>query len=64
MPDRDKDKVFFWWNSRTKVVERGPISKALDRVGPFETEQQAKDAERILAERAARWRAEDDSEQA
>lgn len=59
---KDHDQIFFWWNTRTKAVERGPKSKALERVGPFETEAEARNAEKMLAERAARWLAEEEAE--
>ena len=58
----NSDENFYWWNSRLKVVEVGPVSKALDRVGPFKTRAEAERAEQILAERAAAWREQEERE--
>ncbi|MFM6963623.1 MAG: SPOR domain-containing protein [Micrococcales bacterium] len=49
------DKVEYWFNMKTKTVEVGKQSAALYRVGPFETEAEAKAAESLLAERAQAW---------
>jgi hypothetical protein len=52
----DSDSTEYWWyNIRTRRVEFGLQSKSLDRVGPFETEEQAKNAPQLIAERAAKW---------
>ena len=52
----DSDSTEYWWyNIRTRRVEFGLQSKSLDRVGPFETEDQAKNAPQLIAERAAKW---------
>ncbi len=52
----------WWYNSRTHQVERGKISNALDRVGPFATEEEARRAPEKLRENAARWAAEEAAE--
>ena len=42
----------YWFNTKTKMVEEGPKSLGLDRIGPFESYQQALRAEEIVRERA------------
>jgi hypothetical protein len=45
----------YWFNVKTKQVEFGLKSSSLDRIGPFETQQQAANAEEIVRSRASRW---------
>ena len=45
----------YWFNVKTKQVEFGLKSSSLDRIGPFETEQQAANAEEIVRSRASKW---------
>ena len=45
----------YWFNVKTKQVEFGLKSSSLDRIGPFETQQQASNAEEIVRSRASRW---------
>lgn len=52
----------WWYNSRTGQVEEGPQSLAADRIGPFETREEAERAPEIVAERAREWAAEDAAE--
>jgi hypothetical protein len=52
----------YWFNLKTKQVEVGKQSAAIYRVGPFATRQEAEQAEKLLAERAAAWRKEDSAE--
>lgn len=51
----------FWWNSRTGQVEEGKQSLSIERVGPFETREEAERATEIIAERAKKWVEEEDS---
>jgi hypothetical protein len=51
----------FWFNTKTKQVEVGPQSLSIDRVGPFNTYEDAVRAEEIIAQRARKI-AEEDSE--
>lgn len=55
-------KEQFWWNSRTGEVEQGKQSLSLERVGPFDTREEALRANEILAERAKQWAEEDEAE--
>jgi len=60
MPRPQKPRVgdsteHWWYNLRTRLVEFGMQSKSLDRVGPFDTEEQARNARNLIAERAAKW---------
>lgn len=57
MPDGD-DK--YWYNLSTHEVEFGMLSAAVDRVGPFDTAEEAKNAPEKLRERSRAW-AEDDA---
>jgi hypothetical protein len=58
----EESEVKFWFNTVTKLVESGPQSLALNRLGPFDTEAQALRAEEIVAERARQIAVEDDEE--
>ena len=49
----------WWFNTKTQEVEEGPQSLASDRVGPFETREEASRANEIIANRARAWAAED-----
>ena len=49
----------FWFNTVTKQVERGLKSSSLDRIGPFETEEEAKRAEEIVRARSDAWKKEE-----
>ncbi len=53
----------FWYNERTSEVEQGPQSLAVDRLGPFDTREEAARAPQKLHENAARWAAEDAAEE-
>lgn len=45
----------YWFNTKTKKVEIGLKSSSLDRIGPFETESEAANAEEIVRLRASKW---------
>jgi hypothetical protein len=45
----------YWFNIKTKQVEFGLKSSSLDRIGPFDTKQQAANAEEIVRLRASKW---------
>ncbi len=53
-------KPQFWFNLRTHKVEVGPQSLSQDRIGPFETEQQAQDALKLVADRERKRQLEED----
>lgn len=50
----------YWFNTRTSTVEEGPQSLSIDRIGPFQTREEAERAIEIVEERARRIREEDD----
>jgi hypothetical protein len=50
----------FWFNLKTNSVEYGKLSAAPFRVGPFETEEEAKRALETLAGRSRAWEAEEE----
>jgi len=52
----------YWFNVKTKLVEEGPKSLGLDRIGPFETYEEAMRGEQIVRDRARRLREEDEQE--
>lgn len=52
----------FWYNDQTGEVERGPQSLAMDRIGPFDTAEEASRALEIVRERGEQWAAEDEEE--
>lgn len=45
----------YWFNTKTKKVEIGLKSSSLDRIGPFETESEAANAEETVRLRASKW---------
>ena len=56
------EKQSYWFNQRTGQVEVGPKSIALDRLGPFDSAEEAARAEQIITERARRLREEEAEE--
>lgn len=50
----------YWFNTKTREVEEGPKSLGLDRIGPFDSYQQALRAEEIVRDKAAKIREEDE----
>ncbi len=52
----------WWFNTKTQEVEQGPQSLASDRVGPFDTQEEASRANEIIASRARDWAADDAAE--
>lgn len=50
------DSPKYWFNLRTKQVEIGLKSSSEDRIGPFETEAEAANAEAIVKARSEAWR--------
>jgi hypothetical protein len=45
----------YWFNIKTKQVEFGLKSSSLERIGPFDTKQEAANAEEIVRSRASKW---------
>lgn len=60
--DVDELRQKFWWNSRTGEVEEGKQSLSLERVGPFDTREEALRAPELLAERAKAWAEEEEND--
>jgi hypothetical protein len=52
----------WWYNLRTKQVEEGMLSPAVDRAGPFDSREEAARAPEIIAERSRKWAAEESAE--
>ena len=53
----------YWFNIKTGEVEVGKQSLSIDRLGPFETREDAERAPEILQERAQQW-ADEEAEEA
>jgi len=51
----------YWFNTKTKEVEFGRRSLSVYRIGPFETKQEALNAERAVAEKGKKILEEDQS---
>lgn len=45
----------YWYNLTTGKVERGYESPAVDRAGPFDTEEEAARAPKLIADRSRAW---------
>jgi hypothetical protein len=45
----------YWFNLKSKQVEFGLKSSSLDRIGPFETEAEARNAEELVSSRSEAW---------
>lgn len=55
MTDTEK----YWYNMSTGEVERGLESPAVDRVGPFDSAEEAAAAPEVLRARSKKWAEED-----
>lgn len=53
----------YWYNLKTGDVEHGYVSPSVDRVGPFDTAEEASHAPERLAENSRKWAEEDAAEQ-
>ena len=56
------EPIEFWYNLKTGLVEAGKQSHSTDLVGPFATEEEARKAPKIIAERSQKWRNEENLE--
>jgi hypothetical protein len=52
----------YWFNIRTRQVELGLRSSSEDRIGPFDTEAEAANAEAIVKARSEAWRKQENEE--
>ncbi|GAA4155755.1 hypothetical protein GCM10022286_05140 [Gryllotalpicola daejeonensis] len=52
----------WWYNDKTGAVEQGFVSPALQRIGPFNTREEAEHALDKLRENSAKWAEEDAAE--
>ena len=53
----------FWYNLKTGRVEQGMVSPSVQRVGPFETREEAENALEILRANSAKWAEEEAAEE-
>ncbi len=51
----------WWFNTKTGTVEFGRLSASVSRIGPFASKEQASQALKIISERAATIRSEDEN---
>ncbi|GAA3660681.1 SPOR domain-containing protein [Microbacterium marinilacus] len=58
----DEIEKSYWYNARTGEVEHGPESPAIDRVGPFETAEEAARAPEVLKARSKAWAEDEERE--
>lgn len=52
----------YWYNLKTGGVEFGMQSASVDRVGPFDTAEEAQRAPELMRERSKAWAEEDAAE--
>ncbi|WP_166983685.1 SPOR domain-containing protein [Paramicrobacterium fandaimingii] len=52
----------YWYNLKSGEVEHGYVSPSVDRVGPFDTPDEASHALERLAENSRKWEEEEESE--
>lgn len=53
----------YWYNTRTGQVEEGKQSLGIDRVGPFDSAEEAANAPELMKRRAEEWAAEEAEEE-
>ena len=58
----DGEPEQYWFNTKTGEVEKGRLTAALNRIGPFETEAEARNALEVIRARAKAWREQDERE--
>jgi hypothetical protein len=58
----ETDQPKWWFNLKTHKVEFGLKSHALDRLGPFESEEEASRALEIVRQRSKSWATEEENE--
>jgi len=60
--DSAGNPVEFWFNIRTGEVESGKLVASQYRIGPFQTEEEARLALQTIASRSKAWREADAEE--
>lgn len=53
----------YWYNAKTGEVEFGMLSPSIDRIGPFDTADEASKAPDVLKERSRAWAEEESAEE-
>lgn len=56
------DREHWWFNTKTEKAEFGRVTGSLNRIGPFATEAEAKQALELIRERSKQWQSQEDSE--
>lgn len=56
------DAPKYWFNIKTKQVELGLKSSSEDRIGPFDTQAEAANAESVVKARSEAWAAQENEE--
>lgn len=62
MARSDGEPEAYWYNIETGEVEFGRKTKALSRIGPFKTFEEAARALEILRERTKAWTTEEEAD--
>ncbi|MDO4241817.1 MAG: SPOR domain-containing protein [Microbacteriaceae bacterium] len=62
MGDLQGNSEKYWFNTKTGQVEQGAQSLSSDRLGPFDTAEEAANAQQKVQDRAAEWQAEEAAE--
>ena len=62
MTDSQGEPEQWWFNTKTGKAEFGRKTNSLNRIGPFDSEKDATDALKKLAERSAKWAEEDEKD--
>ena len=60
MASHEAGPAQYYFNTRTRMVEKGRVSSWEDLMGPYDTEAQARDALAKAAQRVDDWDQEDD----
>jgi hypothetical protein len=60
MTSESQNEARFWFNLKTGKVEFGLHSPAPNRVGPFKTEAEARQALELIAKRNLEWQLEEE----
>jgi hypothetical protein len=59
---QDANLEHWWFNLKTGQAEFGRKSNSLDRVGPFDSEADARKALELIANRSAEWQRSEQAE--
>jgi len=61
MSPSEPQKIEYYFNARTKMVEKGHLSSWEDLMGPYDTREEAEQALETAKKRSQSWDDEDDN---